>query len=423
MAKKNKRSKTITNNEITTAMNKKTKVVTKTAAPAAPIGEPLTHLTEPQPMLYRTLHRALSVKRPHGGQGVAEFTMWLYKQLPEGVTTHVDKCGNIHVDNRRDARHRTLFTAHVDTVHSKDGLNRIRTDGKFWYADGDVLGADDGVGCALLMHMLVANVPAYFIFTQGEERGGIGAKFVADHFNELLREFDRAIAFDRRGIDSVITHQGWGRCCSDTFGEALAEQLNRTDMEMFYLNDDTGIYTDTAEFVHVIPECTNLSCGYYSEHTQAERLDLTHFNRLANACITIDWDALPTKRDPKVVEEKSWGFGSTYTTYKTSTSVTTNLNDYWDDMTNDWDVSTEMDKRYYKARAIDALLDATQGYTIDLEDMIAEAVYPDDPRLARKHMRIANLDNDTLEYAINCVEDGYDIDTVMLDLFDIAHTH
>jgi len=34
------------------------------------------------------------------------------------------------------------------------------------------------------------------------------------------------------------------------------------------------VYTDTAEFTDIIPECTNRSVGYAREHTQEESLDL-----------------------------------------------------------------------------------------------------------------------------------------------------
>ena len=31
---------------------------------------------------------------------------------------------------------------------------------------------------------------------------------------------------------------------------------------LLYATDPTGIFTDTANFVDIIPECTNISCGY-----------------------------------------------------------------------------------------------------------------------------------------------------------------
>jgi hypothetical protein len=79
-----------------------------------------------------------------------------------------------------------------------------------------------------------------------------------------------------------------------------------------YLPDNTGVYTDTAEFIEVIPECTNISVGYYSEHSDKEKLDIIHFQALADRVALIDWDSLPTDRDPTVVETMDWGQWGAY---------------------------------------------------------------------------------------------------------------
>jgi hypothetical protein len=81
------------------------------------------------------------------------------------------------------------------------------------------------------------------------------------------------------------------------FAEALCDELNARDMLM--MPDDTGIYTDTAEFMELIPECTNLSAGYYNEHSAREFLDVEYLGMLLKAMITVQWDELPTERDPR----------------------------------------------------------------------------------------------------------------------------
>jgi hypothetical protein len=110
------------------------------------------------------------------------------------------------------------------------------------------------------------------------------------------------VAFDRRGTWSVITHQFGGRCCSDEFGEALAAQLNMHNDDFMYVTDDGGVFTDTANYTEIIPECTNLSVGYYDEHTDRERLDLAHLFALRDALLKVNWGALPVKRDPTKFE-------------------------------------------------------------------------------------------------------------------------
>lgn len=366
-------------------------------------------------ILIATLQRALSVKRPDKSVTTAVFTQWLCDNLPAGVQGIRDGAGNLHVDARLDTKHRTLFVAHVDTVHREEGKNKIAKTAERWSADGAALGADDGAGCAMLMHLLHNGVPGYYIFTQGEECGGIGAKFIATNMAGLLSEFDRAIAFDRRGIDSVITHQGFSRCCSDAFGEALSGALNRDD-RMMYLPDDTGVYTDTAEFVDVIPECTNISVGYYHEHGDREYIDVIHFQALADAVLGFDWDELPTDRDPTVTEyKKGWGRYD-YMTDIAGIPDTKWYNSHAYDLDDEYfeeDLATEMLE--------DAIYDAYVGQVNCLLEMIAESVYPEDPDMAMRFLNRKMLTEDLLDEAMR-MSRTYDADTVLCTLFDAIHT-
>ena len=381
-------------------------------------------------ILYKTLNKALHLARPHGSTTTERYTKWLRGQLPahlgaDPALVWRDALGNLHVDNRDDMSHRSLFIAHVDTVHRIEGNNRILKTDKKWFADGAALGADDGVGNALLMHMLHAGVPGYYIFSQGEECGGLGAKHIAKAYPDLLVQFDRAIAFDRKGTDSVISHQGWSRCCSDVFAQALSDALNDTDatMELMYSPDDTGVYTDTAEFTDSIPECTNISCGYMHEHTQKEELDIGHFDRLAAAVLLVAWDDLPVHRDPTVKEYKSYAG-----------------HDKWDDWRDKWylnydkheglDVKGGIEYDYSKLDELDAnsldcylyecLEDAKQGFPNGLIEMMAESVYPEDPGMARKFIDRNRMTDAVLDEAIEMVG-TYDVETVLSTVFDAAY--
>lgn len=256
--------------------------------------------------IMKDLKYALSRKRPHGGVGVNELGLYIIESIEESTKRNdlyfVDFCGNIHVDLRINKNNKTLFTAHVDTVHKEDGVNKYTTKGHFIHADRDVLGADDGAGVAILLHLIRNDVPAYYIFFQGEEKGGIGSSWLAKCDPNLLMEFNRAIAFDRKETYSIISHQGYTRCASDEFCEKLAAELNTAEGEFMYCPDNTGLYTDTAEFTYLIPECTNISVGYSNEHTIKESLDINHFYLLSKAVLKIDWDSLPTVRNPNVIE-------------------------------------------------------------------------------------------------------------------------
>jgi hypothetical protein len=216
----------------------------------------------------------------------------------------------------------TLFCAHTDTVHGNANkrnessyINRwtYDTGTNVIHADGDVLGADDGAGLWLLLEMYDAGVPGDYLFHRGEECGGIGSVGMAKHYATFISSFDRAIAFDRKGTHSIITHQRfYDRCCSDKFGEALGFGL--TCDTYFYTCDDTGVFTDTANYTGFIGECTNVSVGYYDEHTVKERLDLGYLLSLRNKCIALDWENLPTVRAPGEVDfhPSATTFGRSY---------------------------------------------------------------------------------------------------------------
>lgn len=256
-----------------------------------PLLNPNNYVHDP---LLSVFAHAVSLKRDYGSQTEAEFVAWLAHRLP---VTLIDGAGNLHVDLRRLPAHRTLFTAHTDTVHNGGGANKVRVDDNFWRADNEALGADDAAGIALLCWMICHNIPGYYIFFRGEECGGIGSKWLAQNMPGLLREFDHAVAFDRAGYYDVITHQGGERCCSDEFAKALADQLTTDDFRLAYMPCDMGIYTDTAEFTSLIPECTNLSVGYTRQHGPFESQDVEFLQTLAQRLLEIDWTSLPVKRD------------------------------------------------------------------------------------------------------------------------------
>lgn len=221
---------------------------------------------------------------------------------------------------------RTIFASHLDTV-SKESTTVIHTFDEYMIGtDGKTtLGADDKAGVTVMLHLMKNNIPGLYYFFIGEEVGCIGSGLASSmSIKDFKGNYDRIISFDRRGTDSVITYQSSTRCCSDDFADSLARQLNLSGMK--YRKDEGGVYTDSAEFTDIIPECTNLSVGYYKEHTVNEQQDIKHLEELANACLLVDWENLPTKRDMTKKEYKSYGgYGrSTFPTYSSRTS------------TNDW---------------------------------------------------------------------------------------
>jgi hypothetical protein len=210
---------------------------------------------------------------------------------------------------------RTIFASHLDTVskdyvavtHVLDG-DLIRTDGK------TTLGADDKAGTTVMLWMIKNQVPGLYYFFIGEEVGCIGSGLASK--KEDFKDYDRILSFDRRGTGSIITHQSCGRSCSDSFADALCDEFNFLGLD--YEKDSGGVYTDSAEFADDIQECTNVSVGYYKEHTTNEHQDIAHLTSLAEACVQVDWEGLPTKRNPNVYEPKPYsGYGYGTKTYST----------------------------------------------------------------------------------------------------------
>lgn len=241
----------------------------------------------------------ISYCRPHGSTSELEFITRFIATLPGAYT---DEYGNWHVCT--DPNSTTLWSAHTDTVHRKPGRQTLHIDYKAMTLQlskrsrrtSNCLGADDTTGCYLLREMILANVPGYYIFHYGEECGGIGSRALASHYAEWLKRFACAIALDRCGTQDIITHQGVGRTASDPFALSLAYALG-----MDYKPCSSGIYTDTAEYEEIIPECSNVSIGYSHAHSNREVQDLLHLDRLRTALLALrSTNHLTIDRDPSI---------------------------------------------------------------------------------------------------------------------------
>jgi hypothetical protein len=239
----------------------------------------------------RTFLSLVSRTYPHGHEEeVLEF-------LPE---LNKDSIGNYY--KIIGSSPTTMFTSHLDTADHRQndvvlysdresGSEIISTDGK------TILGADDKAGVTVMLYMMEKGVPGLYYFFIGEERGGIGSRQLSEIFGELdyLKEIKRCVSFDRRDCHSIITRQLSKECCSNEFAEALCSEYNKSGFSM--RPDPTGIFTDSAMLMGKIPECTNVSVGYYKEHTPGEHQNMDHLIKLCEASVEVDWDSLPTVRE------------------------------------------------------------------------------------------------------------------------------
>lgn len=210
-----------------------------------------------------------------------------------------DKFGNYYtVIGNSD----TAFTSHLDTAsrtkskvglieYTQDGDTFIKTDGK------SILGADDKAGVAVMMYMISQRVPGVYWFFYGEERGGQGSSKVANNFKSypFMKGIKKIVSFDRRNYFSVITSQLNLECCSNEFALQLCDELGKSGLKMNI--DPTGVFTDSANFIDLIPECTNVSVGYFNEHTHDEIQNITFLEKLAKACVNVNWSGLKVSRE------------------------------------------------------------------------------------------------------------------------------
>ena len=261
------------------------------------------------------LQAMLTYCRPHESAGEREFVDRFIKPYqPEAFTNPQGNVLAYVVGVGDHPNTPVLWSCHVDTVHKPDApvTQTIVYDAEcgMAYKDDKImpLGADDGAGVWLMLEMIDAGVPGTYIFHRGEERGGIGSTGMAQHHEDFLRQFKWAIAFDRRGTGDIITDQFTGTTASTTFAQALADKLNANAKHFAYAPSPHGIFTDTANYASIIPECTNVSVGYDNEHTPSETLDVWHLVALRDALIEVFKHGvdLPAVRDPAVWD--SWSY-------------------------------------------------------------------------------------------------------------------
>jgi len=270
-------------------------------------------------------------------KGTEDLAMEIVKDILPDVEFTKDEFDNYYtyIPKADGSDSDTMFTSHLDTIDSgpygwksgekwdtelkkyvkdpdapvDDKSVKHVFDGDFVKTDGETnLGADDKAGTTIMMNMISEKVPGLYYFFMGEESGCVGSSNLSRVFESKGHPtMNKCISFDRRGYDSIITEQT-SVCASDDFAKELAKRYN--EYGFWFKPDPTGVYTDSAEFTDIIPECSNISCGYFSEHTKSEKQDLEFLELLAIVSTQIDWETLPIVRDKdKVYKGKKSKYG------------------------------------------------------------------------------------------------------------------
>ena len=179
-----------------------------------------------------------------------------------------------------------IYTAHYDTAGdsnvsliSKEYMPHIVSN-----SNAGILGADDKAGATVLSFMIEHQVPGLYLFFGDEESGASQSRDWAKsdfytRYNLPIGSIKAAIAFDRKGYSDVIQTQRNKRCCSMEYAETLSTMLS---MGGFHYRPADGLFTDTANMVYKIPECTNLSIGYFNQHTPSETQDVLFLHKMVN---------------------------------------------------------------------------------------------------------------------------------------------
>lgn len=237
-----------------------------------------------------TIISMLSYRRPAGSATEMAFI----KKFIIPLGAKMDKHGNWRLVIGDEPT--VLWSSHTDSVHTKEGFQKVDFDGKYISlavnSKSNCLGADCAAGVWIMSEMIKAKVPGLYMFHFAEEIGCVGSNAVVEKEPELLKGIKSAVAFDRRGTTEVITHQSV-RTASDEFANSLASQLPSR-----FKSSDKGILTDTKQYRHLVPECTNIAVGYFNEHRPHEALDVAHLIELRDHMVKIDQSKFVIERDP-----------------------------------------------------------------------------------------------------------------------------
>lgn len=157
--------------------------------------------------------------------------------------------------------HAVALVAHCDTVGKEPPEAFSNRCGVLTTKDGGVMGADDRAGCAAIAASVIdGNRPQIFLLT-GEERGGIGADFLAykteyappDTLHVMLE-------LDRQDSNDFVTY------------DCDSKHLNKW-CKRFGWAEAVGSFTDISILAPAWGiAAANLSVGYYGQHSRSESL-------------------------------------------------------------------------------------------------------------------------------------------------------
>ena len=155
--------------------------------------------------------------------------------------------------------------AHMDTVFSEPPKEFYYDQEQtvLWSPDG--LGTDDRAGIYIILGLIEKGYKPSIIFTDLEEKGGIGADALIKKYPKCpLPACKALIQLDRQGHDDAVYYD----CDNLEFEELITSYGFQTQWGTF---TDISIIAPKWKVAAV-----NLSVGYVEEHSFRERINMTH---------------------------------------------------------------------------------------------------------------------------------------------------
>lgn len=195
------------------------------------------------------------LKLPHFAEAVHE----RFSRLPGAIREmSANGLGYVYVPARCPSP--VLLVAHADVFGDSEYLPKLHEDDDIISNPGDVLGADDRAGCALIWAL--RNLGHGILITDCEEIGCLGAMDIMENHPELREElqsrYQFMVEFDRQGHDEYkcynVGTDAFRQYVESVTGFHEPNRFSRTDIAVL-ARDICGV---------------NLACGYYNPHTPNE---------------------------------------------------------------------------------------------------------------------------------------------------------
>jgi putative aminopeptidase FrvX len=182
-----------------------------------------------------------------------------------------------------DSGKKMLLAAHLDVKGDFSSSDQLIERNNIVSSEKGILGADDRAGVSMILNLLkeVGDYrevpPLKFIFTVGEEEGQYGAESIDPDFFE---DVSFGISLDRRNCKDIVYKSSSKEYSNLEFAERVARVSSRIFSEENAFVPCQGGISDLRVWSEKDTRpCVNLSVGYFDEHTDEERLDLTCWDR------------------------------------------------------------------------------------------------------------------------------------------------